>query len=503
MSPKNKQFSRKTGDLKPELAHIGRILQAEEKIADWLLVGRGSRQVSFSLSGDELHSIYRAPTDKSAQSLHLLAFTKTGERIQKTWSGVWPGEPARLRRELLEQAYPQETIFALPAKGQKKPRLFPVYSPALVKRAFRNPAAILDLLDELWQGLSPLSPDLELEAQVVDTRHEFLSARGFSSGFSSSLFSLRGRIFHSHSQFLQSRTWPNPSRLREFRRDLARWGALKGGFARPGTSLEKLGGQTRFWPGREWFQATNPENGSPSGGKPNSGRKPPIVLFTGRLMHQLWHHFFWPKITGSALIRGTSPFSREDFARFMSGKKESGRLVTHPSLSVWVDNRKSMAPHCLPLDREGLPAAKNCLIRDGRLQTPVCGRKYATLLDIDPVQFAMGNESILFRQQATGPGPSSPGKGPLWNYLKKGPSRGFWLLDQPLGLHTLDPASGHLALTFPEALVFRSGRYQAKRRVLLNTNFFDLIKREPNFIRDPGGKFTIQYPLKQDEVRLA
>lgn len=204
-----------------------------------------------------------------------------------------------------------------------------------------------------------------------------------------------------------------------------------------------------------------------------SGRQ--MVLLTPSVASSLAGHYLWGNLSGSKVFHGQSAFTLAEF------EQQAQRF--RDDISLRVDPLLPMTTGTFAFTSEGLPAAPQSYIENGRLVTPTLNLKYARKLGWRPTTPPGGPRTVFFSDGA-----------PL--SLEEGRTAAVALVLDLLGLHTQDSTTGEFSLSAPTCLLLTSDRHAAGRSKLgLSGNYFELLN-------DPATRF-VGFPHKETLGLLA
>ncbi|MCZ7573072.1 MAG: metallopeptidase TldD-related protein [Ardenticatenaceae bacterium] len=202
---------------------------------------------------------------------------------------------------------------------------------------------------------------------------------------------------------------------------------------------------------------------------------PQMVLFSPGVAGSLAGHYLWGNLSGSKVFHGQSAFTLADF------EQKAQRFRS--DISLRVDPLRPMTSGSFTFTSEGLPAAPETYIENGRLVMPTLNLKYARKLGWRPTTPPGGPRTVFFDDGA-----------PL--SLDEGRVAAHILVLDLLGLHTQDSTTGQFSLSAPTCLLLTTdGHGSGRMKIGLSGNYFELLN-------DPATRF-VRFPHKDTPGLLA
>ena len=148
-------------------------------------------------------------------------------------------------------------------------------------------------------------------------------------------------------------------------------------------------------------------------------------------------------------------------------------------LSLELDPLLPLKAGSYRFSTEGVPARRQCFVRQGRLVTPILDLKYAARLHRDPTAIPYSMDVLHLG------GPEPLGQDEAMALAEDGV-----MVLNVLGVHTLDASSGHFSLSAPQALALRHGALGGRLRGTISGDLFALLRDDGTHLVRFDGETT-------------
>lgn len=197
---------------------------------------------------------------------------------------------------------------------------------------------------------------------------------------------------------------------------------------------------------------------------PMEGKIP--ILLPPKVHESFLDHYLISNLQGSLVANHQSAFDYLEFTEH--------RSVFRTDLTVRIDGTRPYRGGSYRCTAEGIPTGKVDLIKEGRLQTPILGLKYAKRLGMKPTPVPAGDGVLLETHS------------PLDYDRFIAEAERCLIVHSLLGLHTQDYSTGNFSLTADQCLWVEKGKILGKVKAVISGNYFEALRSDETvFARTP------------------
>ncbi len=385
----------------------------------WRFELNQAHSVGMGLKDNKLGGPYASPAFRRQAGGEIYLIWADGRRsVSRIDSKVLANLPERM--EVWRSASYTEEVGAeiLPPAEFPEVRLF---DGRLAEVVDKDNPYLFAILDRIRKELPAYGVEfVDAEATAMRIQRSVFNSRGISVEYEHTLFSVYASADHTYSESFHERRLPLEEEITAL--------------------IEEVGKTTA--------QLKNP-------GSLASGPMP--VLLASRVVEGMVDKYLVHSLSGHNVVNGQAAYRLDDFL--------AHEQVARTDLNLTMDSTRDLRPGSYRCTREGVPAGRLPLIKDGRLQTPLLDVKYARKAGLAPTPLLSDMSSLELKLG------EAAGVAELIKEMPEG-----LVVYSVLGLHTQDSASGNYSLTAGQALAVENGRITGKVKAVIAGNFLENLK---------------------------